>query len=79
MSYGVWTVLSIMVFLRLFITTTKNENILDFVLCNAFDDTPVADIVSPLVSSNCVKFDKELTFIEIALIIGFQPILISIY
>ena len=61
---------------------TRNENILDLVLCNAFDNIPVADIVPPLVSSDhdCVKFDIELKYMKkIALILGFQPILISIY
>ena len=45
---------------------TRNENILDLVLCNAFDNIPVADIVPPLVSSDhgCVKFDTELKCIK---------------
>ena len=45
---------------------TRNENILDLVLCNAFDNIPVADIVPPLVSSDhdCVKFDIELKCIQ---------------
>ena len=45
---------------------TSNENILDLVLCNAFDNIPVADIVLPLVSSDhdCVKFEIELKYIK---------------
>ena len=45
---------------------TRYENILDLVLCNAFDNIPVADIVPPLVSSDhdCVKFDIELKYIK---------------
>ena len=45
---------------------TRNENILDLVLCNAFDNIPVVDIVPPLVSSDhdCVKFDIELKYIK---------------
>ena len=60
----------------------RNKNILDLVLCNTFDNIPVADIVPPLVFSDhgCVKFDIELKYMKkISTILGFQSILISIY